>query len=292
MKQRIDGLPRWLVQRAARGAPPSLSERLEEEWLSHLETRSGRLAQLLFGAGCCWATSVIAYEHGEQKVAATGSTTGQKVMAAYAPFDSFAFSRRTTTLLAIVGLHGLLIYALQAGLGHKIIEPAFEDLKVSVLKDPQKTVEPLPPPPVPDFKHPPVQIPEPVWDNFDFPPAPDTIHDVAPQTTVPPVQPVPQKVVNRVLGGPGKGFPATDDYYPATARRMGETGVATIRVCVDERGRLTEAPALAQTSGSARLDEGALKLAKAGSGHYRPTTEDGRAVSSCYPFRIKYALKD
>jgi len=36
--------------------------------------------------------------------------------------------------------------------------------------------------------------------------------------------------------------------------------------CVDEKGRLTAAPTVARSSGTASLDEGALKLAKAGSG--------------------------
>ncbi|TLY91210.1 MAG: energy transducer TonB, partial [Gammaproteobacteria bacterium] len=48
----------------------------------------------------------------------------------------------------------------------------------------------------------------------------------------------------------------------------------------------------ARSSGSARLDDGALKLAHAGSGHYRPTTEDGRPVDSCYVFRIRFELRD
>jgi TonB family protein len=71
---------------------------------------------------------------------------------------------------------------------------------------------------------------------------------------------------------------------------LGENGVAIVGVCVDENGRLTSNPTLAKSSGSAALDNGALKLAKAGSGHYRSTTEDGRPVSYCYPFRIRFQL--
>jgi TonB family protein len=104
--------------------------------------------------------------------------------------------------------------------------------------------------------------------------------------------PAPPQAINRVLGGPGRGFPNTDDYYPSVARRMGERGVVAVSVCVDAKGRLTADPTLAQSSGSASLDEGGLKLAKAGSGHYRPTTEDGVPVSSCYVYRIRYDLKD
>lgn len=104
--------------------------------------------------------------------------------------------------------------------------------------------------------------------------------------------PARPKPVTRILGGPGQGFPNADDYYPLTSRRLGETGVATVRVCVDDRGRLVSAPTIAQSSGSANLDTAALRLARAGSGHYRSTTEDGKPVSFCYPYRIRFQLRE
>jgi TonB family protein len=97
--------------------------------------------------------------------------------------------------------------------------------------------------------------------------------------------------INRVLGGPGKSFPDSDNYYPAAQIRTGRTGVAAVRVCTDEKGRLTAAPMLEQTSGSTGLDLGAVKLASAGSGHYRPTTENGQPVSSCYSIRIRFGIR-
>jgi TonB family protein len=97
--------------------------------------------------------------------------------------------------------------------------------------------------------------------------------------------------VIRVQGGPGSGFPNTDDYYPSIAKRLEEQGVTTVGVCVGADGRLTSVPTIAQTSGSSRLDDGALLLAKAGSGHYRAATEDGRPVNSCYSFRVRFALR-
>jgi serine/threonine-protein kinase len=113
-----------------------------------------------------------------------------------------------------------------------------------------------------------------------------------PQDTRSAPQTVSPTVVERVLGGPVKGFPSAGDYYPDYSRRFGEKGVATVQVCVDVAGRLSSPPTLAESSGSARLDKSALKLARAGTGHYQPTTEDGRPVSSCYPVRIRFALKD
>jgi hypothetical protein len=58
------------------------------------------------------------------------------------------------------------------------------------------------------------------------------------------------------------------------------------------QGRLTGAPELAKTSGIQRIDAAALKLARAGSGHYRPTTEDGAPVNSCYAYRIRFRLNN
>jgi TonB family protein len=101
----------------------------------------------------------------------------------------------------------------------------------------------------------------------------------------------PIHVVQKVGGGPGAGFPETADFYPSVSIHLGEEGISTVRVCVDAKGRLTSEPTTVKGSGSARLDEGALKLARAGSGHYRATTEDGQPVDSCYPIGVRFQLK-
>jgi protein TonB len=289
-----DRVARWLIQHAARSAPSSLSERLAEEWLADLEARSGRMARLRFGVGCCWATRVIALEHCAPKVPATSSVTGSKIMAAYAQHDYSFLSRRTTAFVLIVCLHAVLIYALATGFGHAMIAVIAQPFQAVFLPEQRTRVEP-PPPLVstqPKFSTPTVEIHR---TEFKLDVAPETIvvRDVVPWTDEIPTPPsTPPKAVNRAVGGPGKAFPNTDDYYPPVAVRLGETGIATVRTCVDDKGRLTAAPTLAQSSGSASIDEGALKLAKAGSGHYRATTEDGRPVSSCYEFRIKFDLRD
>jgi protein TonB len=159
-------------------------------------------------------------------------------------------------------------------------------MQVGVLDNVPEHRQP-PPPPQPTLAPTRLEVPEPDL-TVDVPPDGNTIRDPVIQES----PPSPPKVLNRVLGGPGKGFPTTDDYYPSASRRLGEKGIASVRVCVDPNGLLTAEPMIAQSSGSARLDEGALKLAKAGSGHYRATTEDGRPVNSCYPFRIRFELRD
>jgi periplasmic protein TonB len=292
---RDEGLAGWLIQRAARNAPPSLSERLEEEWLADLGERQGRLARLRFGLGCCWATKVIALEYSAPQVPATASATGNKIMTAYVQHDSTFFSRRTTVFVLIVGLHVVMIYALMNGLVGRFGEATPQPMQAVVLQAPQTHDEPLPLPTDPKFlppkvpKVPPTEIdiavpsdPEDTIGVEAGPPPPE--HRLSPPTV--------QKVIARVLGGPGKGFPSTDDYYPPAAIRMGEAGTSAVQVCVDAKGRLTADPTIARSSGIARLDEGALKLAKAGSGHYRATTEDGVPVSSCYAYSIKFQFKN
>jgi TonB family protein len=123
---------------------------------------------------------------------------------------------------------------------------------------------------------------------------PDPSRDVmtSPPLTPPDSRSSAPHIVTQVQGGPGAGFPNPDDFYPPAARYLEEQGIATVRVCVDVHGRLVSDPSTLQGTGSRRLDEGALKLARAGSGHYRASTEDGVPVNSCYPFRIRFQLKN
>lgn len=289
-----EGLTRWLIQHAARNAPSALSERLEEEWLADLAERSGALARLRFGMGCCWATRVIAYEYSVPKVLAAASTTGNKVMNAYAQPDYSLFSRRTLAFVLIVGLHGIFIFALANGLVHTAIEVIPHRIQAIVLPAIQTPVEQPPPISQPTLSATVVRIP-PTEYPPEFPPENlPTERGVGAQVEGPGAPPpsTPVHSVTRVLGGPGKAFPNTNDFYPSRAIRNGEKGVVTVNACVDDKGRLTAAPTVAKTSGSASLDDGALQLAKAGSGHYRPTTEDGRPVSSCYEFMVRYQLKE
>jgi TonB family protein len=86
---------------------------------------------------------------------------------------------------------------------------------------------------------------------------------------------------------PGSSFPQPNDYYPAASMRRREQGVVIVRACVNPDGTLYEKPGVSQTSGSQRLDEGALALAQAGSGRYLPALDlHGVPVKSCTEFRV------
>jgi TonB family protein len=283
-----------LIRSAAGRAPGGLSERLEEEWLADLESRPGKMSRLRLAFGCYWAAMVIAQEHRAPNLTAA-TTTGHKTMSSYARLDGSLIPQRTTAFVVIVGLHVGLILAFASGLASKVVTAVMPPMRVT-------SVEERPPdPPIP-----PKSTSEPVLKNFPvIDPGPPVDFKVTPEAPViqavvgnsPVMEPVVTheqlpKPTYRVVGGPGKGFPNPDEYYPPAARRAGEMGTAAVQVCVDSAGRLSSAPTITESSGFARLDEGALKLAKAGSGHYRPSTEDGRPIDSCYAYRIKFQLTD
>jgi protein TonB len=290
-----EAITSWLIHHAALSAPASLSERLQEEWLADLAARPSALSRLRFALGCCWATRVIAHEYRASSVPVASSAMGEKLMIANLHSDSGFFARRSTTFLLVVCLHIALFYALMTGLTFKIFKVIPTTLQTRILQEPRPRELPLP---LPQPQLTTAKIEVPILPEFTPPGDFNENVDVPiqpPSTPTPLLQSprsIPLHEVNRVQGGPGNGFPNPDDYYPSAAKRLEEQGVSTVRVCVGANGRLTSDPTTVQTSGSSRLDEGALQLAKAGSGHYRATTEDGRPVNSCYSFRVRFEFRN
>ncbi|MBV8342623.1 MAG: energy transducer TonB [Gammaproteobacteria bacterium] len=210
-------------------------------------------------------------------------------MAAYV-HDTRFFTTRTTVLFAIIGLHVFIAWALATGLARKAIEVLAPPIQTDIVQEEQKKVEPPPPPP-PDLVKPPVEVPPPDV-TIDLP-VENTQTTAITNVTTKHVEAPPKPVAptNRTHAGPGKNFPATEDFYPPASKRLEEQGVSVVSVCVDASGKLTNEPSVATSSGSPRLDEGALKLAKAGSGRYKPATEDGKPVPECFKFGIRFQLK-
>jgi TonB family protein len=287
-----DGFSHWLIHHAAGRAPDSFAERLQEEWLADMAARPSALSRLRFAIGCCWATRVIAYEHQPASVPVTAPVMTARPMSGYAPHDTGFFSQRSSAFFLVVSLHAVLLYGIVTALSH-IQRSATPDLFTAEVLDRPRPRD-LPRIPAPTFSNAKIDLRIP---PLEIPRDPEPASDDQLQHVIadgPPVlsEPSHPRAVTQVQGGPGAGFPDPDDYYPALARYKEEQGVATVKVCVDEKGRLTSDPVTVSGTGSPRLDEGALKLARAGSGHYRPSTDDGRPVSSCYPFRIRFQLKN
>jgi TonB family protein len=282
-------LAQRLIVRAARRAPAALSQRLKEEWLADLDSRATLLSRLRLALDCCWATAVITRDFRVPQLAAASGA--HKPLWGAHHYDLPQLSRRTLAFLAIAGVHVLIIYAFMTGLAQHVVASIPPFMRAS-MEQQTETQRPLPVPLLATFKLTPViadaVVAEP--SKFDFgaeTPAPSVSRPVEPAGGG---QSAPARPMERIIGGPDKDFPNTDDYYPAASRRMAETGAATVQVCIDAHGRLSGEPVLMQSSGSRRIDEGVLNLARAGSGHYRPTREDGAPVNSCFPFRIRFRL--
>ncbi len=275
---------RW-VRSAARAAPTALRERLEEEWLADLTARSGWLARVSFGAGCQWAARAIAHDFAGAQL--TAATAGAEHAFALPRPHGASGPQRTLTLFVIVGLHAVALYALTRNHGQPILPVKPPVTKVHFI-DSNPTAEPRPRGPMVDVGGTAVEpLSTPAGFRFS-----DDSGLALPGYREPGGIGSGAAPVHRVKGGLGAGFPAAEDFYPASAKRLGEHGVAAVNVCVDPAGRLIADPTIADPSSSPRLDEGALRLARAGSGHYRPATENGQAVNSCYTFRVRFELRD
>jgi TonB family protein len=284
-----NGASLWLIRRAAHRAPGSLSLRLEEEWRADWEVRTSALSRLRFAIGCCWATLVITHEYPRTKAAVTAG--GLVTL-----FDrNFAyFSQRSGMLFLIAALHAALFYGLMTTLSHtrETLPPPI--LENQTLKDVPREKVSVPQSLPRDWT---ITVPKPDAEvRSVLIPSEDVTTKVGEKQIEPYSPPslplIPTHVIARVTGGPGTGFPDMADFYPSQSIRLGEQGISTVRVCVDHQGRLTSDPTTVQGSGSARLDQGALRLARAASGHYRASTEDGQPVDSCYPLGIRFQLKN
>lgn len=284
-------LAQRLIRCASRRAPRDLAERLEEEWLADLAERRKALAQLRHALGCCWATRIIALEHHAAARTTAATTVGSRDRALalrLADADS-PYSRRSVVLAVIIALHVALVLALANGLGRTVEHVLPSALQGTAIDEPLRSDHDVAPPTPPDIREqipvlPPPDIIE-AWSE-----EPGSTITAAPLSPVPPT-PAPPPPVHRVVGGPGAGFPNTSDFYPPALIREGIQGASSVSVCIDGRGRLTSAPTIASTAGDERLDRAALRLAEAGSGHYRATTEDGQAVPSCFAFRVKFVMR-
>jgi|SRR5450631_2764910 len=289
----LDGVTHWLIHQAAQRAPESLSSRLEEEWLADLESRSAALSRLRFAVGCCWATMVIVNDCPRSKVPAASAAVSTGGVLTLTDRGFGYFSLRSATLFLIAGLHFALFYGMIATLSHTRRSTTPPDLQNIVVKPVPAVTSPSQGTVLKDWI---INVPKPDTETPSLPPIQSDVRAEYNETPVVrdlPVSPpeTPIHIVSHVAGRPGAGFPETGDFYPSPAIRAGEEGLSTVSVCVDVRGRLTSAPTTEKSSGSARLDDAALRLARAASGHYRAATDDGQPVNSCYPFGVRFQLK-
>lgn len=201
--------------------------------------------------------------------------------------DNLFMTRRGIVLIAIGALHVFLLWALATGLARRAIEVLAPPIQTQIVEEVKKEEAPPPPPP-PQFERPPVEVPPPDV-TINMP--------VEENTTAIRVTPNVVKAAPAPVAGPpatpirfSKNFPSSDEYYPDASRRLEEQGTTTVHVCVGPDNKLTEEPTVVKSSG-ARLDGGAIRLAKAGSGKYVAATQEGKPITSCVNFNVKFQLK-
>lgn len=153
-------------------------------------------------------------------------------------------------LVAVVGFHIVLVYALINGLGHKIIEVMKEPLSVSIIEEvriapppPPKTV--VPPPKIVNIP-PPAYVP-PVEVAVQAPPqAPviTTTTDPAPPPVVAPPAPAAPAIVSAAMACPNFEAVRSQVPYPPQAERMRLAGDVLVEFIVGPDGAIRNVAAV------------------------------------------------
>jgi protein TonB len=201
--------------------------------------------------------------------------------------------RKWLGLAAVLVLHGLLFWAIQAGLTRTVIQSMPVVVQALLLEEKRAELPPPPPPPPPSPPPPKPAPPPPQTPPAYVPPAvtpaavapPNTIAAVSttpPQTapaapTPTPAPPAaapaaPAKASVRTTAGVNIAQCDKPD-YPTASRRMEEEGTVGLRFLVGADGKVIQSE-IAKSSGYKRLDEAARAgLAKC---QFKPATVDGK----------------
>jgi periplasmic protein TonB len=192
-------------------------------------------------------------------------------MGVYTRSDGSWLSRRGVFLVALVGFHVLLIWALKSGFAVKFVQQITQPITAVIINEPPPEE---PPPPVLEpeleIEEAAIEIP-PVLVDIVIPPTPTALQ--APTGT----QGRAGRVVIRTKAGVA-AMPKISAFYPPASRAAREQGTVQLKLCYGNDGRVVQA-AVAQTSGIPRLDEAAVKLGA--QVRMRPATVDGKAVADC-----------
>lgn len=215
--------------------------------------------------------------------------TAPRSLAPAAGFVSPALSQRAILMAGIIGFHVVLVYLLASGLGASVLKYVAPPVDVIPLEE-KKSVDVPPPPPPPTLQAmTKIDAVPPVIDvNVapEGPPLYTTSTIDPPPITPPPVAAKPDPI--RLVGK--NVLPNSEDYYPPQAIRENVQGATTVQVCVDERGKRQGDPTVTQSSGDARLDKGAIALAR--DGRYARAMRGDAYVPTCHGFRIIFSIPD
>lgn len=193
---------------------------------------------------------------------------------------------RFAPLAAIVLAHGLMLYLLQSGMLRQVAHAVLPQVVTITFvappppprpSAPPKSVElaqraPAVVPPLPPLLATP-QVEPTITQPQAAPRVSEALSAAAPSAASPSSVPAPPAGPKTISGV--EYLRAPQPVYPAMARRMGETGVVTLRVLIGEKG-LPEQVVVQKSSGSPHLDEAGRQAALRAL--YKPYLEDGKAV--------------
>ena len=197
------------------------------------------------------------------------------------PVDSAKLSK----IAVVVALHAALAYGFVNGTMHRLVDRLPEVVNVTFVAPPPpppasqpKTIEiaqkapSITPPPLP-------MLPIVIENTITPPPSQARVTEAAPSTPVAPAPVAATPAAPAAPAGPRvisavEYIRAPQPVYPSVSRRMGETGVVTLRVLINEKGQAEQA-SVQKSSGSSNLDEaGRAAVMRA---LFKPYVEDGKA---------------
>jgi len=198
---------------------------------------------------------------------------------AYATAPEKPASTRTIALVAIIGIHVLVVLGLTDALAMKDIKLAQSVMTVFSINEPRpQRSEPI---------RPEVALQQPIEMEIPVPELPVIPLDAVEAPAAAALNEASSAVSSNALTYTTLRSP--DAYYPPMSRQLGESGVAVVRVCVNQDGSRDGTPVLQTTSGFPRLDQAAVKWATEAL-RFKPAAQGGSAVHACQGFRVKFRL--
>jgi protein TonB len=219
-----------------------------------------------------------------------------------------------TAIFIVALLHALLGYALITGLAYNVVKKVAADLKTFNVEEEPPPPEEKPPPPPPDQPQtpPPIVAPPPIVRTNTPPPAITTqpVFIERPVITVkadpvperrscpdgstvevsrPCPQPPPPKKVTPARAKANLASLFSDEDYPASAVRSGESGATGFRLEVGPNGRVSNCT-VTSSSGSSALDSTTCRLLRSRARFSPATDSTGSTTSDSVSGRIVWRL--
>ncbi|HEX9963387.1 MAG TPA: TonB family protein [Allosphingosinicella sp.] len=213
---------------------------------------------------------------------------------------------RMGAIFIVALLHALLGYALITGLAYNVVKKVAADLKTFNVEEEPPPPEEKPPPPPPDQPQtpPPVVTPPPIV-RTNTPPPPMVTTNIAPPPQMtytappappappapapPPPPPPPPKKVTPARAKANLASLFSDEDYPASAVRAGESGATGFRLEVGANGRVTNCT-VTSSSGSSALDSTTCRLLRSRARFTPATDSSGGSTSDSVSGRIVWRL--